>query len=112
MPAYEELLTDAAELEPSGDRVNIFYDVLHAGLGDRYREYLANTDALMDEPTVRILDVALRDQERMGLERRRYVSMASALQSDARVAEWRDRERALDAIVAHGGSRRAQGVRA
>jgi hypothetical protein len=111
IPPYGELLQDAADLGQSGDRVNVFYDVLHAGLATRYREYLAETDALMDEPTVRIVEAALRDRERMCDERRRYVSQAAALPSNPIVDEWRERERALAAIVAHGGVRRAQGLR-
>jgi hypothetical protein len=109
---YEQLLAEAAELAPTGDRVDVFYDVLLAGLSDRYRDYLAKTDALMDEPTVRILEAALRDHDRMGDERRRYVSQASPLRASALAGAWRDREREPAAIVAHGGARRAQGERA
>ena len=109
---YGALLKDAAELAPTGDRVAVFYDVLYAGLANRYREYLGNIDPLMDEPSARILEGALRDCERMRGERARFVGEAAPLACAASVQEWQARERTLGTIVAHGVNRRAQGMRA
>jgi len=110
--AYEALIAEAAELEASGDRVDIFYDVLCTGIADRYRAYVADTDALMDEPTVRIVENALRDHDRMRSERARLVAEASQLTAVERPSDWLARERSLRQIVAHGEGKRAPGVRA
>ena len=110
--AYEALVAEAAELAATGDRVAIFYDVLCAGLAERYREYIARSDPLMDEPSVRILEAALRDFERMRAERERFVADAAPLACETSPAQWRERERTLRSVVAHGVTRRAQGVRA
>lgn len=110
--AYEALLTEASAVEPTGDRVGIFYDVLCTGITERYRDYLARTDPLMDEPSVRVVEEALRDHERMRAERARLVAEASPLPAAEPLAKWRERETAVTAIVAHGEGRRAPGVRA
>lgn len=110
-PSYEALLREAAEVEPTAERVAVFYDALRPGLSARYRDYVSGTDALMDEPSVRILENALRDHERMHAERDRLAAQAG-LAPAADAAAWLGRERALAGIVVHGGPRRAQGVRA
>jgi hypothetical protein len=67
----------------------------------------------MDEPTLRILEAALRDLERMEGERRRLLEAialgAPALDAD----QWLSRERELGSIVRHGeANARARGVQA
>jgi hypothetical protein len=109
---YAELLREAAQLSATGDRVNVFYDVLCAGMGERYRAYLAGTDELMDEPSVRIVETALQGHQRMAAERARYVREAAPLAAAASPEQWLARERAMGAIVAHGEGRRAIGARA
>jgi len=50
--------------------VSGLYDVVLPGLARRYREYLQETDALLDAPSVRIVEMMVRDLERMCAESR------------------------------------------
>ena len=64
-------LQRVAALEGGAARVAAFYDELCPALDRRYRDYIDTTDVLMDEPTVRILERAQADLQRMGRERTR-----------------------------------------
>ena len=108
---YRALLRDIAELAPTTDRVNAFYDVICPGMVGRYRQYIGNVDPLMDEPTVRIIESVLRDYERMAAERNRLAGEISLGAPASRAGEWQAREQALDSVVAHSeDNRRARGV--
>jgi hypothetical protein len=96
--AYRELLRDAGMLQATADRVSAFYDGICPGLAKRYGEYLAATDALMDEPTVRVIEGILRDYERMGKERTRLAGSPAT----SAPADWLKRDAALAGIVEHG----------
>jgi hypothetical protein len=50
----------------TGDRLDGFYAVMLPDMAQRYRDYLARTDALLDEPSVRVLERVLWDFERLG----------------------------------------------
>lgn len=62
---YVALLAQVRAERDTARRLAAMYDVLLPGLARRYREYIAATDALMDEPTVRILDHALAALDKM-----------------------------------------------
>ena len=62
---YAELLADIRGEKDTARRLCSFYDVLLPGLAARYRSYLDQTDTLMDEPTVRILQHTQEIQFRM-----------------------------------------------
>lgn len=62
---YLEVLDRLAAAEGATQRVAAFYDVMLPGLAARYRAYLAQTDTLMDAPTVRILERILETGARM-----------------------------------------------
>lgn len=62
---YVALLVELAATGPAARRLAAIYDVLLPGVAVRYRRYLAETDALLDAPTVRILERHLQDMERM-----------------------------------------------
>ena len=62
---YVGLLADIRKEADTARRLGSFYDVLLPGLESRYRAYLAETDALLDAPTVRILQQIQDVQSRM-----------------------------------------------
>ena len=68
-PAYLAWLERLRVTAPTTQRVGAFYDSLLPSLGRRYRGYLAQTDTLMDAPTVRIIERILADHERMLAQR-------------------------------------------
>ena len=99
---YRQFLGDIGGLCATIDRLSGFYDTICPGMVERYRAYLDNTDSLMDEPTVRALEVILRDYERMAEERTRLAGESVGLASAAALPEWTTRHRGLGNIVAHG----------
>ena len=68
--AYGDLLDEVAAVTDTRKRIASMYDVVLPALDARYREYLAETDPLMDAPTVRILERILGDDARMIRESR------------------------------------------
>jgi hypothetical protein len=58
-----------ARADTTAERVAATYDVLLPALARRHADYLAATDTLMDEPTVRILERWQVDAQRMRGER-------------------------------------------
>jgi hypothetical protein len=69
--AYQTWLKELGELESTADRVAVFYDGCCTSMARRFRTYIEETDTLMDEPTVRMLERFLADFERMTRERHR-----------------------------------------
>jgi hypothetical protein len=67
-PQYVELLSALASETDTGKRVAGFYDCLLPGLDQRYRDYVNRVDALLDGPTVRIVERILGDTARMVTE--------------------------------------------
>ena len=63
--AYNSFLSEVAGIKPTPQRLAAVYDVFLPAIAGRYRRYLERTDALMDAPTVRILDRHLSDTARM-----------------------------------------------
>jgi hypothetical protein len=59
--AYVELLGEMAALSETAARLASLYDVVLPGLERRYRQYVEQTDALMDAPSVVILERILLD---------------------------------------------------
>jgi hypothetical protein len=68
-PGILELLNGVRALVATPDRVRVFYDVLLPQLAAGYRQYLAETDALLDEPSCRVVSRILSDFDRMRAER-------------------------------------------
>src|SRR5687767_6908592 len=52
---YVARLEELATIKQTGQRIAGFYGAMLPALGTRFRNYLHQTDALMDAPTVRIL---------------------------------------------------------
>ena len=66
---FERALQRFAEAASAADRVDALYDGLMPALTELYRGYVEQADHLMDESSVRILERALADFERMRRER-------------------------------------------
>jgi hypothetical protein len=66
---YAKVLERLAAVASTGDRVDGFYDALLPDVGSRLRHYRDETDGMVDEPSVRILDRVLTDYDRMRQER-------------------------------------------
>ncbi len=62
---YIAYLDEAAAVSGAARRIAVFYDVMLPGLMARYRRYLQRTDALMDAPSVRVIEGILLANERM-----------------------------------------------
>jgi hypothetical protein len=65
---YDAFLKDVAKTTTTGDRVAVFYDGIVPGLIARFKEYVAATDAILDEPTIVILQRNILDLERQRVE--------------------------------------------
>jgi hypothetical protein len=100
--SYAELLTDLAATGPTPERLAVVYEVMLPALAARYRHYLQRTDALVDAPTVRILERDLADTARMLEAGRALRQELPALQLTDRA--WAEaliaREAAIDSVVA------------
>jgi len=109
---FVEWLREIATAETAADRVAAIYDAALPAIAERYSGYLRSTDRLMDEPSARILESALADLDRMGLERGRLLDavVLEPPRFDPQAA--RLRESALGSITQHGGENaRARGVK-
>ena len=99
---YARLLAEVRAVAGTGERIAALYDVMLPGLADRYRDYLGRTDALMDAPTVRILERMLADVARMLGDRAALARQLPQLPvaADAFTGALAARERGLPAIAA------------
>jgi hypothetical protein len=66
---YQRALAELEAAPDSAQRMAMFHDGILVDLARRYAAYLLDTDELMDEPTVRILERATTDIARMRRER-------------------------------------------
>ncbi|MDH3458190.1 MAG: hypothetical protein OER90_15220 [Gemmatimonadota bacterium] len=69
VPDYAKALDTLVSATATGDRIDGFYDVILLDVASRYRSYLEETDTMVDEPSVRILERVLTDIDRMRRER-------------------------------------------
>jgi hypothetical protein len=72
-----------AVLTPTVDRIAGLYQVALPSLGSECADYLAQTDRLIDEPTVLILEDAMREIERMRSESAQLLAEFPALREGA-----------------------------
>ena len=100
---YAKLLEEFATTVPTPQKISGFYDVILPALAVRYQRYLASTDRLLDEPTVRVMERILDEFTRMQGESRALRDELPQLQLNETV--WRARLAALEPadsdIVAH-----------
>jgi len=76
---YAEALDALAGASGTAERVAGFYDAALPDLERRYRAYLADTDHLLDQPTVRILERLVGDIARMQADRKGVAAERSDL---------------------------------
>jgi len=95
---YVAFLQSALAVSGTSERVATLYDAILAGLERRYRAYISQTDPILDEPSIVILERLLRDVER---QRREADSLRATLKlhkADAQTFIATDR--AIDSVVA------------
>jgi hypothetical protein len=99
--AYVDLLGEVARVEDTSRRIAAFYDGLLPDLEARFRRYLERVDALLDGPTVRILERITGDMARMTAESRALLDEVPAVKlSDPKwLAALRRRAAELQDIV-------------
>jgi hypothetical protein len=64
-PAYVELLAEVGAITDTAQRIVAFYDCILPGVDARLRRYVEQVDALLDGPTVRIIERVSSDAARM-----------------------------------------------
>jgi len=95
---YVALLDAIAALVQTGERLAAIYDGILPGLERRYRDYVAQCDPILDEPTVVILNRILLDLGRQRTEAadvRREQSISTTIPQHIVTSE-----RALESVVA------------
>ena len=95
---YVALLDEVAAIQNTDERLAAVYDVLLPGLERHYRDYVANCDQILDEPTVVILNRILGD-----LQRQRQEANAARREGGIGMAKPEhivNSERALQSVVA------------
>ena len=100
--AYAALLGELAAIKLTPERLAAVYDVMLPALAARARRYLAQTDALSDAPTVRILERELADSARMIESARALREELPALQLAEKgwKATLQSREAAIEPVAA------------
>jgi hypothetical protein len=101
--AYAALLADVAAVRDTAGRLAALYDAVLPGLERRYARYLAETDPILDGPSVLVLEPIVADlarQRREADEVRRELGLAAA-----GVDDLRRRDSAVATLVAPGGER-------
>lgn len=101
--SYKDLLARLAGVQPTAERVSVFYDGILVALASRFETYLSRTDRLLDAPTVRILEHIASEQQRMRREAHELVQDLKALAMAANEEAERllREERAIDTFVVH-----------
>ncbi len=89
--AYAAALENAAELTATSDRVGVVYEAIIPDLVRRYRAVLAESDAIVDQPSVRLFERILGDFDRLARERRELIADITLAAPAPAVAELADR---------------------
>lgn len=96
--AYRQLLADVKGERTTENRLAALYDVVLPGLAKRYSDYVKATDALLDLPSVIIVEKILADTQRQIAEAAQ-VRQRMSIASPPAIA-LRQRETAVAALVA------------
>src|SRR4051812_35180427 len=59
--AYDALLGETADLEATSERVATLYEGVLPGLIQRFRDYVAATDPILDEPSISIIERSIHE---------------------------------------------------
>ena len=77
---YAQFLEEFATMAPTPQKIAGFYDVILPGLAARYQRYLAGTDRLLDEPTVRVMERILDELPQLQLNEKQRTARLAALE--------------------------------
>jgi hypothetical protein len=95
---YVQLLDDALAVKGTAQRLTSLYDAIVPGLAARYRTYIQETDPILDEPSILIVERILRDLER---QRKEADTLRATLKLSAADAQsFVSNDRAIASIVA------------
>jgi hypothetical protein len=97
-PAYVELLDSLRGAATTAERFSMLYDVVVPGLIGRYETYIRETDALLDEPSVIIMERIVADLRRQQRDAERVRAQIGV--APAHVAEFAQRETSVSSHVA------------
>ncbi|NNG14855.1 MAG: hypothetical protein HKM89_00150 [Gemmatimonadales bacterium] len=90
---YMQTLDALAALTDTAERAEAMYDGVLPDLEARYRDYLAGTNQMQDEPTVRVIERVLSDLARMREDYVRFQAQRPDLRPQAK--DWKDRLAAI-----------------
>lgn len=110
---YIRVMKELAAVEDTSGRIQAIYDVILPAFAARCQHYLQNSDGLLDEPSIRVVERMLNDYARMKRERKEVCEeLKGTLAFDsARARKWSRQESAVSEIVVHGsGPTLAPGV--
>lgn len=104
LPPYLRTMNELASVEDTAGRMQVLYDVILPGLTARYKEYLRNSDSLLDEPSFRVIEAILSDYARMRRESEEVrLELGETLVFDPdRAQRWSRQESETTEIVPHG----------
>jgi hypothetical protein len=108
-PDYQSLLDELSSAAATADRIVLLYQGLLPGLVKRYDHYLQTADAILDEPSVRIIERISVDILRMLEQSRELIGALPQLgcTNSDRAREFGRREAVVAALVAaDAGDRR------
>jgi hypothetical protein len=108
VPAYLSVLEQVAAVQGAPRRIAAMYDVVLPRMSERYRRYLAQTDTLMDAPTVRVMERILDAHARMLRDAMSLREQMPALRPDdaATVKALAEADAAVGELVVEGGDER------
>jgi hypothetical protein len=104
LPSYLDTIKELALVEDTSGRIEAVYDVILPGLAGRYKQYLQNSDSLLDEPSFRVIEGILSNHARMQRESKEVrTELKETLMFDPdRAQRWSLQESAITNIVVHG----------
>jgi len=104
LPSMAAFLEGLSELQQTGDRIHVFYDVVAPAVMERYRSYLHCTDQLLDEPSVRVIERILERYSRAGRERDEFCKILERQpRYDEQIEDgWTKRLATIGDFVPHG----------
>lgn len=96
--AYVALLDEVANLESTSERLGALYDGLLPAIEQRYRDYIAAADPILDEPSILIMKRILSELETQRAE-------AQVVRQEMSIGDWNaasigSAERGIERIVA------------
>jgi len=106
---YQALLTELATATATAERLALLYTGFLPGLKARYANYLETADAILDEPSIRMIGRISADVARMLEESRELTAEFTQFKcaDSKRIVEFAEREGMVTDVVASRGSGRS-----